>query len=71
MSEVNANDRRVIESESDVFGLYLGSGIDMKAGLETEISFFDPATLKPMSLAQNKLLRNAAQARHPGVWVHT
>ncbi|HBR69321.1 MAG TPA: hypothetical protein DEA55_08110 [Rhodospirillaceae bacterium] len=71
MSEVNASDRRVIESENDVFDLYLGSGANMKVGLETEISFFDPVTLKPMSLAQNKLLKNAAQARHSGVWVHT
>ncbi len=71
MSEVNARDSRIIESEDDVFDLYLGAGDQAKTGLEVELAFFDPNTMKPMSLAQNKLLKNAAQARHEGDWVHT
>ncbi|GJL85704.1 MAG: hypothetical protein DHS20C02_14790 [Micavibrio sp.] len=71
MSEVNACDLKIIENEDDVFDLYVGVGSESKAGLEVEMTFFDPATMKPMSLAQNKLLKNAAEARHDGDWVHT
>ncbi len=71
MSEINARDLKEIKSEDDVFELYLGAGTDSKAGIEVEITFFDPETMNQMSLAQNKVLKNAAQARLPGSdWLH-
>jgi len=69
VSEIKATDQSIINSEDDVFDLYLGAGSESKAGIEVELSFLDPAANKPMSLAQNRLLKNAAQARHEGDWL--
>ncbi len=74
MSEVNASDLTQINSVDDVFELYSGSGNQAKAGLEVELSFFDPQSsdLAVMSLSQNKVLKNSAAAVIPDHdWVHT
>lgn len=65
MSEVNAADTRPIESIDDVYDTYAGVGIDnARAGIETELAFFDPASpdLKTMTVCQNKVVKNAANA---------
>lgn len=64
MSDVNANDQRKINDSDDVIETYLGAGSDMMAGIEVELAFFDPETpdLTPMTIPQNKVLKNAANA---------
>lgn len=72
MSEVNATDQTPINSADDVYDLYLGSGDQVKAGIEVEMAFFDPETpdLDVMSLSQNRVLKNSAAAVIDGDWVH-
>lgn len=73
MSEVKADDHRLIASADDLMPLYQGAGADAKTGVEVELAFFNPQseTLDAMSLAQNKVLKNAAAAALDGDWVHT
>lgn len=71
MSDVNAGDLRTINGPDDVFSLYLGVGDQVKAGVEVELAFFDRSTQKPISVAQNTLLKDMAHdALGAGVWVH-
>lgn len=68
MSEVKANDLSEINGPEDVYDLYQGVGREnAKSGIEVELAFFDPNTddLDAMSLAQNKVLKNAADATCP------
>ena len=64
MSEVNAGDTRPINSIEDVYDIYIGAGDDAKAGVEVELAFFDPESpdLNTMSVCQNKVVKNAANA---------
>ncbi|MGB0719743.1 MAG: hypothetical protein ACPGRX_04670 [Bdellovibrionales bacterium] len=64
MSEVNANDHRLIDSLDDVIETYQGAGDNAMTGIEIELAFFDPATpdLTPMSIPQNKVVKNATNA---------
>jgi hypothetical protein len=65
MSEVNASDTRKINGLEDVWALYTGAGRDdSKTGVETELGFFDPKSLDlaPMTVPQNKLVKNATNA---------
>lgn len=64
MSEVNAGDTRPINSIEDVYDTYIGAGDDAKAGVEVELAFFDPESpdLNTMSVCQNKVVKNAANA---------
>ncbi|MCB1783586.1 MAG: hypothetical protein KDI13_06280 [Alphaproteobacteria bacterium] len=72
MSEVNARDLTRIESIDDIFDKYSGTGKNVKAGIEVEMAFIDPASpdLAVMTLPQNRVLKNAAAAALPGDWVH-
>ncbi len=68
MSEVNANDLTEINSADDVSELYSGAGDNSKAGIEVELSFFDPTKpdIPAMDLAQNtKLVKNINSD-----WIH-
>ncbi len=68
MSEVRADDLTEINDVADVFDLYRGVGkADAKSGIEVELAFFDPKSdnLDAMSLAQNRVLKNAAAAVCP------
>lgn len=69
MAEVNAADLRIIKSEDDVISLYAGAGGDARAGIETELAFFDPGDMAPMAVAQNETLKKAALAALPGDWL--
>lgn len=64
MSEVNASDMRLVNGPEDVIDTYKGAGEDSRTGIEVELAFFDPKStdLTPMSVAQNKALKNAANA---------
>ncbi len=68
MSEVNSNDLTEINGADDVFALYDGVGNNSKAGIEVELSFFDPS--KPdspvMDLQQNTQLKNVVDSD----WLH-
>lgn len=72
MSDVKATDLTPIRGVDDIAHLYLGSGTQAKAGLEVEFNFFNPkgTDLPVMSLAQNRVLKNAAQAALGGDWLH-
>lgn len=73
MSEVKANDFSLIRKADEVMHLYSGVGAsNMKAGLESEMAFFNPSspTLDVMSLSQNRVVKNAAQAALEGDWIH-
>ena len=61
MSDVNANDLRIINSIEDVLPTYEGAGDDAMAGIEVELAYFDPATpdLDTMTVPQNKVVKNA------------
>ena len=68
MSEVKADDLTEIKNADDVFDLYRGVGQEnAKSGIEVELAFFDPKSdnLDAMSLAQNRVLKNAAAAVRP------
>lgn len=70
MSDVNAHDARLINGLDDVWFLYQGGGASsMQAGAEIEMAFFDPATGAPMTVAQNKAIKKAAEASLGGDWV--
>ncbi len=71
MSDVNARETRKINSISDVIDSYAGAGSEIKTGVEIEIPFFDPKTpdLKFMSVAQNKVIKNALNAALGGEWI--
>lgn len=69
MSDVNAGDLRVIKDENDVLHAYAGAGADSRAGIEIEMAFFDAKTLAPMTIPQNKTLKNVAMNALPGDWV--
>ncbi len=71
MSEVNASDTRQIESIDDVIDTYAGAQQNAKTGIEVELAFFDPksANLTPMTIAQNKVVKNAANAQYGGNFV--
>ncbi|MBX2834578.1 MAG: hypothetical protein KTR28_06365 [Micavibrio sp.] len=62
MSDVNANDLRLIDGTDDVLHLYQGAGNAMKTGLEIELAFFESGdpNLSPMSISLNKALKNAS-----------
>lgn len=70
MSDVT-KDLRLVSSIDDVLPTYAGAGDDMRIGAEVELSFFDPAApdLAPMTVPQNKIVKNAAAARVPGDWL--
>ncbi len=69
MSEVNSHDLTEINSAADVFDLYLGTGEQAKAGIEVELSFFDPSKpdIPAMNLSQNTKLRNSISNSD---WLH-
>jgi len=71
MSDVNANDFRIINSREDVIDTYLGARDCTKTGVELEIAYFNPQAndLAPMSLAQNKVIKNASNEALGGDWV--
>lgn len=71
MAQVNAQDLRIIKSEDDVLHTYEGAGKDAMTGVEIELAFFDPASpdLKTMSVCQNKVVKNAANAQCGGDFV--
>ncbi len=69
MSEVNARDLRIINNKDDIIDTYEGAGKNAKTGIEVELAFFDPKNMNPMSIPQNKVLKNAALAALPGDWV--
>ena len=74
MSEVKANDNRVIEHPDDVKSLYQGVGkSNAKSGIEVELAFFDPSDddFPAMSLCQNRVLKHSAMEALPEQdWVH-
>jgi len=61
MSEVNANDTRLINDIDDVIHTYSGAGKNTMTGIEVELAYFDPTTpdLTPMTIPQNKVVKNA------------
>ena len=61
MSDVNANDLRIINSADDVLPTYQGAGDNMMSGIEVELAYFDPDTpdLTTMSVPQNERVKNA------------
>lgn len=68
MSDVNANDLRKIETADDVLHTYAGAKSDAMTGVEVELAYFDPKTpdLTPMSVAQNKVVKNATNCECGG-----
>lgn len=65
MSDINPTDSRLIETLEDILPLYQGAGQEnSKTGVEVELAFFDPQTpdLKPMSVPQNKVVKNATNS---------
>ncbi|MGH1398596.1 MAG: hypothetical protein ACRBCT_05215 [Alphaproteobacteria bacterium] len=68
MSDVNANDTRLIESCDEVSALYQGAGNNTMTGIEVELAFFDPASpdLTPMTIPQNETIKNATNAQCGG-----
>lgn len=65
MSEVNLNDARLLGSLDEVLPLYAGAGREnSRTGVEVELAFFDPASenLEPMTVPQNKVVKNATNA---------
>ena len=68
MSEVNSGDLRLITSSDDVIETYQGVGENSKTGVEVELAFFDPEspTLAPMSVPQNKVVKNATNSECGG-----
>ena len=71
MSEVNASDTRQIETIEDILHTYAGAGNDAKTGVEVELAFFDPESkdLTPMTIPQNKVVKNATNAECGGDFV--
>lgn len=71
MSDVKADDTRLIESPDEVFDLYSGSGDNAMTGIEVELAFFDPKSpdLRPMTIPQNKVIKNATNAQCGGDFV--
>ncbi len=65
MSDVNANDLRKIESADDVLHTYAGAQNNAMTGVEVELAYFDPNTpnLAPMSVSQNKVVKNATNCQ--------
>jgi len=61
MSEVNANDLRIINTIDDVIHTYKGAGENAMTGIEVELAYFDPKTpdLATMTVAQNEAVKNA------------
>ena len=70
MSEVT-KDLNLIHGIEDVLPTYQGAGRDVRTGVEIELAFFDPKSpdLTPMTVPQNKILKNATAARVPGDWL--
>lgn len=68
MSDVNANDLRKIESADDVLHTYAGAQNNAMTGVEVELAYFDPNTpnLAPMSVSQNKVVKNATNCQCGG-----
>ncbi len=68
MSDVNAKDLRKIESADDVLHTYQGASERAMTGIEVELAYFDPATpdLKPMTVPQNKVVKNATNCQCGG-----
>jgi len=66
MSEVNAGDLRPIQSADDILETYAGTGNNAKTGVEIELTYFDPQSpnLRPMTIPQNKVVKNAANAKY-------
>lgn len=72
MAEVNPRDLKLISKAEQVRSLYEGAGGDSRAGLEIELSFFDPAKpgLPVMSVAQNKKIRDSGNEEAGKIWIH-
>ncbi len=68
MSDVNANDLRKINSIDDIMHTYAGAGKNSMTGIEVELAYFDPKTpdLTPMSIPQNKVVKNATNTECSG-----
>ncbi len=68
MSDVNANDLRKINRIEDVIDTYKGAGNNAMTGIEVELAYFDPETpdLIPMSIPQNKVVKNATNTQCSG-----
>ena len=68
MSEVNANDMRIIDGIDDVLHTYKGAGKDSMTGIEVELAYFDASTpdLTPMTIPQNKVVKNATNTEFSG-----
>lgn len=68
MSDVNANDLRIINSAEDILETYAGAGNNAKTGIEVELAFFDPNSpdLTPMTVPQNKVVKNTTNAECNG-----
>ena len=64
MSDVNAGDLRIIEHADDVIETYEGVANNAKTGIEVELAFINPESedLTPMSISQNKALKNATNS---------
>ncbi len=71
MSDIKADDFRIIDSKEEVLETYCGAKTCTKAGVEIELAFFDPDTpeLAPMSVPQNRIVKNAANAKLEGDWI--
>ncbi len=70
MSEVNASDTRLINAPEDIFETYKGAGENAMTGVEVELAFFDPAApdLTPMTIPQNKVVKNATNSQCGADW---
>ncbi|MFK7839281.1 MAG: hypothetical protein AB8B83_03030 [Bdellovibrionales bacterium] len=68
MSEVNANDSRIINNCDDVIDTYQGAKENAMTGLEVELAYFDAKTpnLDPMTIPQNKVVKNATNTQCKG-----
>lgn len=71
MSDVNANDFRIINNKDDVLETYMGSGKESMTGIEVELAYFDPNTddLAPMDIAQNETIKNKTNTACSGDFV--
>lgn len=76
MSQVNAEDTRIIASKEDVLSAYDGINDNdgyktSKTGIEIELAFFKPetTTLDPISVDDNEALMAATEKAQPGDWM--
>lgn len=71
MSDVKADDFRIINGKDDIINTYCGAKTCTKAGVEIELAFFNPETpgLAPMSVPQNRTVKCAANHALNGEWI--